>query len=298
MNANTLQLLLCTNGEPASYPALEYGTWLAGMMRLPVVLLGVLEKWQRQDRVKQMVDRAAGLLVENAIPHSVQFETGRGSIVISRLVVTGDFITVVGPLGRPTWRRVVQGRSFRRILSRVESPIFYVRENRARLEDILVCLGGLGYSTSVQNLCLHLAKTSNARVTLLHVVEPVSYRYPTSRDIVEHWQKIDETDTPQGLNLRRAKALFESAGLSVDLKIRHGSTVHEILEEVPRGKYDLIGLGSPYSTRSLRHVFLPNVTAEIAEAVNCPVLTVRYHSSTTAWETQIETNHDTQHNRK
>ncbi len=276
MNGNPPQLLLCTNGEPASYPALEYGTWISSVMNLPVVLLGILERSQDEVRVKQMIERATANLAEQAIPYKVHIEAGRGSLVISRMAAKGETIIVVGPLGRPVWRRVVQGRSFRRILARVEVPIFYVREARPRLNHILVCIGGLGYTMSVQNLSLQLAKAMNARVTLLHVVEPVSYGYPTSRTVSDHWQKIYETDTPQGRNLRQALARFESAGISVDIKTRHGSTVHQILDEVHHGGYDLVGLGSPYSAHSLRHVFLPNVTAEVAEAITCPVLTVRY----------------------
>lgn len=297
MSTQIFQLLLCTNGDPASYPALEYGSWIAEILHRPVVLLGILERSKDEEQVIQMVQRAATRLVEQDIPHSVQYESGIGSRVIPRLAASGGFITVVGPLGRPTWRRIFQGRSLRRILARVETPIFYVRESRPRLENILVCLGGLGYSTSVQNLCLRLASTTSSRVTLLHIVEPISYKYPTSRDVLDHWQKIYETDTPQGLNLRLALARFESAGISVDIKIRRGSTVHEIQEEVYRGRYDLVGLGSPYSAHSLRHIFLPNVTAEVAEAITCPVITARYQHDPMPWETQLATNHDTQHNR-
>ncbi|UCH59647.1 MAG: universal stress protein [Anaerolineales bacterium] len=298
MNQKNLQLLLCTNGDPASYAALEYGVWIAKILRIPVILLGILEGYQEEERLVKLINQTSARLKEQGIPHLVQYESGRSSIVIPRLTASRDFITVVGPLGRPTWMRIFQGRSFRRILSRVETPIFYVRETRTRLENILVCMGGLGYSTSVQSLCLSLAKITGAKVTLLHIVEPVSYRYPISRDIVDHWDTIYETDTPQGRNLRQAKARFESAGLSVYLKIRHGSPVHEILEEILRGQYDLVGLGSPYSAYSLRHIFMPNVTAEVAEAITCPVVTVRFQHRPAPWEIKWARNHDTQHDRK
>jgi len=298
MSENTLHLLLCTNGEPASYAALEYGSWIANVMGLPVVLLGILEAVKDEKKVKKLVERASAGLAERGVPYRVQFETGRGSIVISRLAAEGDFIVVVGPLGRPAWRRFVQGRSFRRILARVEAPIFYVRQSCNRLENILICMGGLGYSLNVQNLCLRLAKISRAKVTLLHVVEPVSFRYPISREVIDHWREIPATNTPQGKALRQAMLKFESSGISVELKIRRGSAVHEILEEIQQGKYDLVGLGSPYSAHSLRHAFLPNVTAEVAEAITCPVLTARYQPESTPLETEFALSHDTRHEQK
>jgi nucleotide-binding universal stress UspA family protein len=55
--------------------------------------------------------------------------------------------------------------------------------------------------------------------------------------------------------------------------------VHEILDEVRQGKYDLLGMGSPYSAHSLRHLYMPNVTAEVAEGVLLPVLAVRQEST-------------------
>ncbi|HLA99358.1 MAG TPA: universal stress protein [Anaerolineales bacterium] len=298
MSEDTLQLLLCTNGEPASYPALEYGAWLAGLMGLPVVLLGIVEAAEKEERVTSAVESVAAELAERGAPYRVQFESGRGSVVISRLAAAGEFIVVVGPLGRPAWRRFVQGRSFRRIMARVESPIFYVRQSRTRLENILICMGGLGYSVSVQNLCLHLAKISHAKVTLLHVIEPVSFRYPISREVTSHWREVPETNTPQGRNLRRARQKFESAGIQVDSKIRRGNAVHEILEEIDHGEYDMVGLGSTYSAHSLRHAFLPNVTAEVAEAITCPVLTARYQPKTMPWQAESAMNHDTRHNQK
>jgi nucleotide-binding universal stress UspA family protein len=48
------------------------------------------------------------------------------------------------------------------------------------------------------------------------------------------------------------------------------------LAENSEGNYDLICMGSPYSANALRQLYAPNVTAEIAESTNCPVLTARF----------------------
>lgn len=59
------------------------------------------------------------------------------------------------------------------------------------------------------------------------------------------------------------------------MKLRQGSAVHEILDEIQTGEYDLAAMGSPYSGHSLRHLYMPNVIAEVAETAGLPVLTVR-----------------------
>ena len=161
------------------------------------------------------------------------------------------------------------------MLEKIESPILYVPKARLPLKRLLLCLGGLGYATGVEQVALYLAQATGARITLLHIVEPVTLDYPVSRQIQHQWKTIQETDTPQGRNLRNALEDIRRSGLEADFIVRHGNIVHEILEEVSSGEYDLVGMGSPHSTHSLRHLYMPNVTAEVAESLDLPVLTVR-----------------------
>jgi nucleotide-binding universal stress UspA family protein len=51
--------------------------------------------------------------------------------------------------------------------------------------------------------------------------------------------------------------------------------VPEILDEIRNGDYDMICMGSPHSAHGLRHLYVPNVTAEVAEAIQFPLLTAR-----------------------
>ena len=270
-----VRLLLCTNGSKFNRPALEYGVWLAGLLQIPVVLLGVIETPRLQPEVEAYINETAARLAEMGHPYQIDYDQGRGSVVIGRYTRLGNFITVVGPLGRPAWRRVVQGRSFRRLLAKIETPIIYVPKTRLPVRHILVCMGGLGYAQAVLNFVIFLAQAAEARVTLLHVVEPVSLEYPISRRIEENWKQILETDTPQGRNLKQAIEELERAGLTFEFKVRHGNIVHEILTELHEGDYDLIGMGSHYGFHNLRQMYLPDVTSEVAEGLSCPVVSVR-----------------------
>ncbi|MBN1146779.1 MAG: universal stress protein [Anaerolineales bacterium] len=276
MNAGDFQLLLCTNGYETTRPALDYGVWLASLLGRPVLLLGVVEHADELASVESLLRETGERLEALGIPARSQIDYGRGSLVIARQAQAGRYLSVVGPLGRPVWRRYLQGRSFRRLLSRIETPIVYVRQaSGLPLRRVLVCVGGLDYSRSIARLCLYLARAVGAEMTVLHVVELVTLEYPLARAVHEHWQDIIETDTPQGRNLKGIMQEIQSAGLRVTLKVRQGNPVHEILDEAQRGAYDLVGLGSPYSAHSLRHIYMPNVTAEVAEALGKPVLTVR-----------------------
>jgi nucleotide-binding universal stress UspA family protein len=275
MSKAPLSLLLCTNGIKSGQAALEYGVWLAELLGWPVVLLGVVEQPENRFTVDELVQFTAQRLEQKNIACQIHIEAGEPARIIAEWAHRGRFITVFGPLGRPAWRRFVQGRSFRHLMAAIETPLLYVPRLRLPLRRILLCLGGLEYGLGVQRLCIYLAKKAGAQVTVLHVVEPVTLDYPIARQVMENWEKILQTETPQGRNLRQAMKAIEQAGLSMDFKVLHGSPVTEILNEARRGDYDLIGLGSPYSAHALRHLYLPNVTAEVAETAGLPVLSVR-----------------------
>lgn len=276
MSEPQLPMLLCTNGNAVTRPALEYGIWLATTMKSHVVVLGIVESSDCRDRVEDLVKETAQRLQEAGISHEIRLDYGRrGTLVIAKHTRDQQYLTVLGPLGRPAWRRAVQGRSFRRLLDKINTPILYVPKLRLPLKSILLCSGGLEYSFGVKQFSIVLGKLVNARITLLHVVEPVTLEYPVAKEAQFHWQKILETDTPQARTLTEYLDDIRSSGLEVEFKVRHGNIVHEILDEVRHGEYDLVAMGSPYSARSLRHLYLPNVTAEVAEVLDRPVLSVR-----------------------
>ncbi len=269
------KLLLCTNGDLHTRPALDYGVWLAGVTNKDVHLLGIVETGHDSSLVEDLLAETADRLEQTGVSCLTTIEPGNSPQVIARYANQGRYLTIVGPLGRSAWRRAVHGRSIRRIMQQLTSPILYVRNAQLKLDRILLCMGGLGYAVSMEMAALELAKSTGARVVLLHVVEPVTLAYPTAIEIQSHWQTILETNTPQGRNLKRALDLAQATGLPIELKVQRGNVVHEILAEAQQGNYDLIGLGSPYSAHSLRHLYLPNVTADVAEALECPILTVR-----------------------
>ncbi len=269
------RLLLTTNGARAGLPALEQGVWLAGRLSAEVRVLGIAESGRSQARVEATVEKTGQELFGLGLRYTLQVQPGESTRVIAREADRDGFLTVVGPLGHPALERWIRGRSVRRMMEAISSPMIYCRSAPRRLGRMLICLGGLGYAFEAEALGLRLARHFGSSVTLLHVVEPVGYDYPTARAVQNRWQDILETDTPQGKNLRRAMELAEGAGVSPDFQVRHGVVVHEVLTEVRTKGYDLIVMGSAYSAQALRRLFLTNVTAGVAESVLCPVLTVR-----------------------
>jgi nucleotide-binding universal stress UspA family protein len=275
------ELLIATNGFKATWGAIEYGAWFAASMQMKVMLLGVNEKSKsaaidEHHPLEELFARAVELLEKSGVEYSLEIRNGNAEQVIPEKANQGDFLTVVSPLGRSRFRHWLTGRSFRSFMEEIKGPILYVPAIRLPLKSLLISAGGLGYEVDAENLALQVATNNRADVTLLHVIPPTDLDYPTTRDLREHAGDLQDTDTVLGRSLRRGLEIAEAAGLNAKLITRHGHVVEEILGELKQGSYDMVCMGSRYSAQALRQLYTPNITAEVADAVNCPLLTVRH----------------------
>jgi len=275
MITNTNHLILVTNGQQETRPALEYGIWLAQMLKFPVTILGVSESDNKHHPVAALVEEMLPFIRSAEIPFQVEYHSGQAEDLVNRFVQHAGAMVVLGPLGRPPLRRFFMGRSIRFFMEDLIVPILYVPKSRMPIRKILVCMGGLGYAIKVFHEALAIAVSLNASLTFLHVVEPVTLDYPLAHEVEDHWHELLSTHTPQGKILRQVLNESQELEIQADVRLRHGHIVPEILEEIKLKNYDLVCMGSMYSSHSLRHFTLPNITAEIAETAGCPILTVR-----------------------
>ncbi len=276
-----IKLLITTNGFKGTLPAIEYGAWFASIMGMKITLLGVTESLNpaaidSHHPLEDVFERAVSLFKDRDVEYSLEVQNGEAELVIPEKANSGDYITVVSPLGRPQIKRWLTGRSIRPLMERITSPILYVPELRLPLKKLLIGVGGLGYAESAENLAFQVAVASHADVTILHVIPPTDLDYPSTREVREHLNDLANTDTLPGRSLRKALNIAEGMGLNAKVTARQGNIVEEILAEIREGDYDLVCMGSPYSASALRQFYTPNVTAEIAEVISCPVMTARY----------------------
>ena len=274
------ELLITTNGFKGTWFAIEYGAWLAEIMRMKITLLGVTELLNPaaiddHHPLEDVFERAVSLFQEKDLPYSLEVRNGDAEHVIPEKANSGIYITVVSPLGRTQMRRMIVGRSIRPLMERIRGPILYVPEMRLPLKRILISAGGLGYEATAENLALQVASANHADVTILHVVPPTDLDYPSTRGLRGHTKDLAETNTLPGRSLRHALEIAQNAGLNARAIARQGIIVEEILSELHEGNYDMVCMGSSYSASTLRQFYAPHVTAEVAEAARCPVLTAR-----------------------
>ncbi len=274
-------LLIATNGFKGTWDSIEYGAWLATALDKKVVLLGVTENLSPaaiddHHPLEDIFARAVELFQQKGVDYSLEVQNGNAEEVIPRKAKQGNYIIVLGPLGRPQFRRMLTGRSIRHLMEEITQPILYVPEARLPLKKILICIGGLGYEVTAEHIAMQMAMKSRAEITLLHIIPPIDMNYPTAKTVSAHWQHLTETDTPVGRSLRLALQVAKDNSLTANVIARQGNVVEEIMAEVKEGNYDLLCMGSVYSSNALRQLYAPNVTAEIADSSTCPILSARF----------------------
>ena len=274
------ELLIITNGYKETWSAIEYGAWLAQAMQTKITLLGVTENLSPaaiddHHPLEDVFERAVSLFKQKEVEYSLEVRNGDAVHVIPEKANRGDYITVVSPLGRPQLKRWLTGRSIRLLMEQVQGAILYVPSVRLPLKKMLISVGGLGYEVVAENLAFQVASTGNVDVTILHVIPPADLDYPTARDVRQHLNDLAETNTLPGRSMKQALEIAAKAGLHAKAIARQGNVVEEILAEIKEGDYDLVCMGSAYSVNNLRQMYMPNVTADVAESARCPLLTAR-----------------------
>ncbi len=275
-----LNLMAVTNGVEAGWAAIEYAAWLARHFQTPLSLLGVVESTNDQHPVEDIFSRAISLFEREGLPYSLRVQNGQTEDTLAAFAQEHeDFLYVLGPLGRSPLRRLIAGRSFRQMMASIKAPILFVPALRLPVRRILACMGGLHYSLTAEHLGIQIARSTGAGMTLLTVVPPIEFDYPEARQMQARPQALLESDTVSGRYLRAGLQTAQAMGVDAQVKIRQGTVVDEILSEIKTGDYDLVCMGSTYSSQELRQFFTPNITAEVAESIDCPLLTARYNDS-------------------
>ncbi len=269
-----MHLLLCSDGTPASEPALRFGAALAEWLHARLTLLEAGE---------------AGEASRGPVPSVLQtgLASGRHCRVIRRGIPraaimseaqAGDYdLIVFGLITRGGWlRRSLRGPSTRRVLQAVEQPVLVVPSDRSRLNRILLCSGDLWFPEQALRLAGQIALAVGAEVTALHVVPETMLGYPFLEETEESWGALIASEFPGGSILKASLDYLRGQGVESRVSLRHGDVFAQVMEELRQGEYDLVALGSTYASQGLYHLFVRSLTDLIVEHAHRPVLVARH----------------------
>lgn len=141
------------------------------------------------------------------------------------------------------------------------------------IKSILVPLDFSPQSARALSYAVTVARQFKAKLTLLHVVEPVG-----TPDFAAALPWVMEDDQLMAAAKKELERQVQAAGIAPSMVekilVRGGRSFHEIAEAARTRKVDLIIL-STHGYTGLKHALLGSTTERVVRHSPCPVLVVR-----------------------
>jgi nucleotide-binding universal stress UspA family protein len=266
-----MNILMCSDGTPASDNAARLGGLLAGATKAQVTLLGIAENQSDAQPLRRALDQEADILRRaNAEPRIVIQSGEPIAQILSETSSSKYDIIVIG-----SRRRNASGRTYE-IIKAVEPSVLVAIGTQERLSRILLCSGGKHFIDDAVRLTGTLAAALHAQVTLFHVMAEPPAIYAHLRELEEDVTTLLASGSELGRNLVAEKKALEKLGVVVNVRVRHGFIIDQLLDEMREGNYDLIVTGSSRARGPLQHYIMGDVTQRILDSAECSVLVVRY----------------------
>lgn len=272
-----MHVLFCTDGSRAARDAVRFGGAIARACDASATLLGVVEHPSDRAAIEEAVDESRRVLESLAVPAETVVRDGRPVDVIpeeAKRLSPLDLV-VIGAKVRSPGSGLPISPLASRVVRSVRPPVLVVPADPGGLRRMLVCTSGTDAFVEALALPARIATRTGAEPTLLHVLPepPGMYDHLTRSERGRKWILAEDsrlTDT-----LRRQLERLEAEVGATGVSIRHGLVTEEILEELEQGDYDLVVTGSVPGDTSWPTYVMGNVTRELLDRADHPVLVLR-----------------------
>jgi nucleotide-binding universal stress UspA family protein len=271
-----MNILICSDGTPASDGAAQLGGMLARATKAQVTLLGIVENPADDQPLRQALDRETGILRETGVELRILVESGEPTAQIVRETSATKYdLIVIGSRRKNHSGHFWQSQRTYEIIKAVAPPVLVAIGQHDRLSRILLCSGGKRFIDDAVRLTGTLAAALGAEVTLFNVMAEPPAIYAHLIEMEEDVDALLASGSELGRNLAGEKKALEKLGVSVSVQVRHGFIIDQLLNAIRDGNYDLIVSGSSRARGPLQHYIMGDVTEAILENAGCSVLVAR-----------------------
>lgn len=271
-----MKLLICTDGSAQAENAVRFGGMIAGKSQAEVTILAITEKTGEEDAIFESLRRAQQILKDHGVNAEVITKAGEPIVeIVKRTEETTYDLVVIGAVRKGTRGPFLMSAKAYKIIKAVAPPVLVVIGDRETIKRILICSGGEKYIDRAVQFSGAIARAAGASVTLFHVMAEPPAVYTDLIKMEEDVNLLLHSSSGLGENLRREKESLEGMGVTAEVRLRHGLVISEVFKEIRRGDYDLVVTGSSPESGNLRSYIMGNITREIVNRAECPVLVVR-----------------------
>ena len=271
-----MRILICSDGtDPGDKPVL-----LAGLVAAPTkaetTLLGIAEMPADEEPLRAALESEAEKLRRSGLSPEIVLRAGEPiREILEQTKTTAYDMTIIGSRRKtssgPYWR---SGKTYE-VIKAIPTPVLLATGVCDTLKSFIVCTGGKKYIDAAVELTGKLAASVGASVTLLHVMAEPPAIYADLMRLEEDVERLLQSGSELGRNLLAQKQSLEKLGIVVEVRVRHGFVVDQIFADVSERGHDLIVTGSSPTRGPLGHYIMGDLTREIVNRANVPVLVAR-----------------------
>ena len=145
------------------------------------------------------------------------------------------------------------------------------KRNFLSIKKILVPTDFTAYSDHAIEYAIMVATEFEAKILLVHVIEPLAYSVTDTVQIIDHYAALK---TVAGPILKNLQNKLLKKGIEVDTLLLDGTPYLEIVKKSREAGIDLIIMGT-HGRTGIKHVLMGSVAERVVRMAPCPVLTVR-----------------------
>ena len=271
-----MKILVCSDGSERARRALAFAAIIAKAREAEITILGISETRQQQGKLLEALAREREVLHRPDLNLLIATKFGDPvEEIIRRTHETAYDLVVIGAERKGAEGFFLPSARAFSITESIAPPVLVVPVARAALRRILICTGGGTYIANAVNFTSNLAKDLAANVTLLTVTTQPAAMHGTIFRRQENVDALLNSNSALARNLRSQKQIIERSGIPVTVRVRRGIVIDQVLAEIEEHDYDLVVAGSWPARDTWRSYVIGNITRQIVNLSDRPVLVVR-----------------------
>lgn len=286
------QILLATDFSESALKAQDYAVFLARAYAAKLQIFHVSERplWfrpsapaslyleqAREEAALQLVQLEKHLVESGLAGAQCRLVLGIPSEEVKKAAQEiGADVVVVGTRGRTVLDAILLGSTAERVIKDAPCPVLAIPTSPGTrptpsIQHVMAPLDFSSPSLDAVEYAIQVANHFGARMTLVHVLEPIYYGAELGLQSVEaKWQKWVHWRT----QLDQLVGLISSFGLATGTMIRGGVPADSIIDVAKEQGCDLIVMGT-HGRRGWSRLRFGSVAEAVLRQAPCPVLTVK-----------------------
>src|SRR5881394_4646022 len=271
-----MKILICSDGTPAAESAIELGELLAAQLKAETTLFGIAEKSQDEAPLRDALEKQAQPIRSRNVALDIIVHAGEPiREILDRTSKTSYDLVVIGARWTGAVGDYWRSKKTYEVIKAIQPPVLVAIGERKQLKRFVVCTGGKEFIEPAVQFTGRLAAAVGASVTLLHVMAEPPAMYADLVRMEENVHQLLQSKSELGTNLRRQKRELDRLGVPAEVHLRHGIVIDQVFEEARTGNYDLIVTGTSQARGLFRHYIMGDLTRDILNRSNVPVLVAR-----------------------